>query len=135
MVVTPSMHLPDQRLVPEKKGLQLSLPAKGFWVVSVSAWSRFFVEDRPKGVELSVLAQKVLAAEPLRRQVPNTHSISSPYDYDPGGRGCQRCGGGFGAGNPRGGKTAHPVSIIGRVSMRNFPSGKPSQERAQAFFH
>lgn len=71
MNVSPFSHFTHKALMPDIKGFQLALPPQNFWVAGIA----FFVfrQYAPYGVELTVLAKQMAAAELLRRYIPDSH--------------------------------------------------------------
>ncbi len=61
----------DEALMPEIKGLQPALPPQDFGVAGIAFF--VFCEYAPYGVELTVFAEQMAAAELLWRYIPDPH--------------------------------------------------------------
>jgi hypothetical protein len=72
VLVASALHLLDQRLVTSIEGSQLPSPAQRFRVVGIAGLA--LGEDGPDRVELAVLPEQVVAAQHVRRQIPDPHS-------------------------------------------------------------
>jgi len=71
--VATALHLGDELVVPQEEGFALAAPAARLRVVGEPRLP--LRQDRPERVQLTVLAEKMLAAEALGREIPNAHGL------------------------------------------------------------
>jgi hypothetical protein len=68
---TPATHLSKQRLVTQPERAQFATPAQRLGVAGVAGLAGR--QDCPYGMQFTVFAQQVLAAEPVHRYIPDSH--------------------------------------------------------------
>jgi len=71
MLISTNGHFLDQRVMPAIECLELAAPTQGLRMTRIAFFAVY--QHRPDRVELPVLAEQMIPAQPLRRNIPDAH--------------------------------------------------------------